>query len=49
VLGLDQDKGSLAVGKDADLVLLDADEVRATFVEGRQVWQAPGPAPTDHD
>ncbi len=39
VLGIEDKKGSLAAGKDADLVLLDEDySVYTTFVEGRQVY-----------
>lgn len=39
-LRIDARKGSLAPGKDADVVLLDADyNVRLTAVEGRVVWR----------
>lgn len=40
-LGIADRKGSIATGKDADLVLLSADlQVLATWVEGKQVYQA---------
>ncbi len=40
-LGIAERKGSIASGKDADLVLLSADlQVLSTWVEGRQVYQA---------
>ena len=40
VLGIEDKKGSIAVGKDADLVLLDADRsVYATIVGGRIVFK----------
>jgi N-acetylglucosamine-6-phosphate deacetylase len=43
VLGIEHRKGSVAVGKDADLVLLDADlSVWATVVEGEVVYRKPG-------
>lgn len=39
VLGIEQRKGTLNFGSDADLVLLDsALNVRATFIAGDQVW-----------
>jgi N-acetylglucosamine-6-phosphate deacetylase len=39
-LGLDRQKGSIAIGKDADLVLLGGDlTVRATWVGGRLVFR----------
>ncbi|MEJ2637323.1 MAG: N-acetylglucosamine-6-phosphate deacetylase [Calditrichia bacterium] len=41
VLGLDAQKGSIAAGKDADLVLLNADRgIAATIVAGRVVFRA---------
>ena len=41
-LGLDDCKGSLAPGKDADIVILDSDfRVEATFICGRPVYVAP--------
>jgi N-acetylglucosamine-6-phosphate deacetylase len=41
LLGLQEHKGSLAVGKDADLVLLEADlTVRMTYRNGRCVYKA---------
>ncbi len=41
VLGLAKTKGSLAPGKDADLVILDDDlSVHATIVAGRIVYQS---------
>jgi N-acetylglucosamine-6-phosphate deacetylase len=41
LLGIDEKKGSLAVGKDADIVLLDEDfGVYATVVGGRIVYQS---------
>jgi len=40
VLGIEDEKGSVAVGKDADLVLLDADRsVHATIVAGKIVFK----------
>jgi N-acetylglucosamine-6-phosphate deacetylase len=37
-IGLDQQKGSLEVGKDADVVVMDPQlNVKLTFVEGTQV------------
>jgi N-acetylglucosamine-6-phosphate deacetylase len=45
-LGLDRQKGSIAVGKDADLVLLGSDyAVRATWVKGQLVYQEGNGAP----
>jgi N-acetylglucosamine-6-phosphate deacetylase len=42
-IGLADSKGSLEVGKDADLVLLDAEgQVRATIVAGEVVYVAEG-------
>jgi N-acetylglucosamine-6-phosphate deacetylase len=42
VIGCDKSKGSLAPGKDADLVLLDADvNVSMTMIGGEVVWQTP--------
>ena len=36
-----QTKGSLEVGKHADLVVLDRDgHVRSTWIMGKEVWQA---------
>lgn len=41
LIGIADKKGSLAIGKDADLMILnDAYKVQKTFVEGRQVYQA---------
>jgi N-acetylglucosamine-6-phosphate deacetylase len=41
VLGLAKTKGSLAPGKDADLVILDDDlSVHTTLVAGRIVYQS---------
>lgn len=38
-LGLEKDKGAIAVGKDADFFLMDKDfNVKATYVGGRCVW-----------
>ncbi len=46
ILGLDDQKGRLKAGFDADLVLLDADlEVQATFVAGKLFYQRDGPKP----
>jgi len=43
ILGLDKKKGSVEVGKDADLVLLDKDlQVKATFVCGDPVYVQEG-------
>jgi N-acetylglucosamine-6-phosphate deacetylase len=43
VLGLDQKKGSLNHGCDADMVLLNSDlEVDATCIAGEVVWARPG-------
>ncbi|WP_409343151.1 N-acetylglucosamine-6-phosphate deacetylase [Paenibacillus sp. MBLB4367] len=40
-VGIDDRKGSIEAGKDADLVILDADlNVKATYVRGRNVFQA---------
>jgi len=42
VLGCDKSKGSLAPGRDADLVLFDADvNVSVTMIGGEVVWQTP--------
>jgi len=42
LLGIDDRKGSLEPGKDADIVLLDSDfSVWSTFVEGTQVYLRP--------
>lgn len=42
LLGIDDKKGSLESGKDADIVLLDSDySVWSTFVEGTQVYLRP--------
>ena len=44
-LGLDDCKGSLAPGKDADITILDGDlQVEATFIAGRLAYAAPGAA-----
>jgi len=41
ILGIDDKKGSVEVGKDADLVLLDAElQVRATIVRGNLVYMS---------
>lgn len=38
-LGLEKDKGSVVVGKDADFFLMDGEfNVKATYVEGRCLW-----------
>jgi N-acetylglucosamine-6-phosphate deacetylase len=43
VLALEHEKGTIEVGKDADLVLLDGDlSVRATIVAGQIVYRGPG-------
>jgi len=39
VLGIEKQKGSLDVGKDADLVLLDDDSVSATIIGGNVVYR----------
>ena len=40
VIGLDDRKGSLQVGKDADLTILDGNlEIAATFIGGREVYK----------
>lgn len=40
-VGIDDRKGSIEAGKDADLLILDADlNVKATYVRGRNVYQA---------
>jgi N-acetylglucosamine-6-phosphate deacetylase len=50
VLGLDAKKGSIEVGRDADLVVLEEDlSVYATIVNGQVVYQAPGKAPAQQD
>ena len=37
-IGVDAFKGSIAIGKDADLTRLDADfQVKSTYVKGRKV------------
>jgi N-acetylglucosamine-6-phosphate deacetylase len=42
-IGISASKGSLEVGKDADLVLLDEElSVRLTIAEGRVVYAAEG-------
>jgi N-acetylglucosamine-6-phosphate deacetylase len=44
VLGIDKQKGSLSVGKDADLLLLDADfSVYTTVIDGNIVYQKDNP------
>jgi len=44
VLGLDDRKGSVAIGKDADLVVLDDDfSVWMTIISGRAVWRKEKP------
>jgi len=41
ILGLEQTKGSISVGKDADLIVLDDDfSIHATIVAGRIVYQS---------
>ena len=41
VIGIDGRKGSIDIGKDADLALVDDDlNARVTIVEGRVVYQA---------
>jgi N-acetylglucosamine-6-phosphate deacetylase len=42
IMGVDRDKGSLAAGKDADLVAFDGNiDVSLVMVEGRIAWQSP--------
>ncbi|WP_109208061.1 N-acetylglucosamine-6-phosphate deacetylase [Moorella sp. Hama-1] len=44
-LGIDDRKGTLASGKDADIAVLDGDiQVEATFIAGRPAYIAPGAA-----
>jgi N-acetylglucosamine-6-phosphate deacetylase len=41
ILGLDRSKGSLAIGKDADIVVFDRQfDVHATFISGRAVYSS---------
>ncbi|MCH5682819.1 amidohydrolase family protein [Niabella sp. W65] len=41
IMGIDGQKGSIAVGKDADLVLFDQDiQVRKTIVKGKVIYSS---------
>ena len=42
VLGISDRKGTLAVGADADFIVIDDNvNVRATFVNGQLAWKSP--------
>ena len=46
VLGIERSKGSLAVGADADFILLDAQlHVQRTYIGGELVWQREAKVP----
>jgi N-acetylglucosamine-6-phosphate deacetylase len=40
IMGVEKKKGSLIVGKDADIVLFDEDiQIQETIIQGRQVYR----------